>query len=90
MKTLLFAVIGGIVITLATGLINHTPEMLVGAVYYGYPFVWLVMLVIAPQYFPWHVRPVRLILDIIVWAIVVWVILLVVSQARKNSASVSS
>jgi len=84
MKTLLFAVIGGIVITLATGLINHTPEMLVGAVYYGYPFAWLVMLVIAPQYFPWHVRPVRLILDIIVWAIVVWIILFVVSKARKK------
>ena len=82
--TLLFAVIGGIVITLATGLINHTPEMLVGAVYYGYPFAWLVMLVIAPQYFPWHVRPVRLVLDIIVWAIVVWIILFVVSKARKK------
>jgi len=72
------------VITLATGLINHTPEMLVGAVYYGYPFAWLVMLVIAPQYFPWHVRPVRLVLDIIVWAIVVWIILFVVSKARKK------
>ena len=71
-------------ITLATGLINHTPEMLVGAVYYGYPFAWLVMFVIAPQYFPWHVRPVRLVLDIIVWAIVVWIILFVVSKARKK------
>jgi len=84
MKTLLFAVIGGIVITLVTGLINNTPEMLVGAVYYGYPLAWLEMLVIAPQYFPWHVRPVRLIVDIIVWAIVVWVILFVVSKARKK------
>jgi len=80
----LFAVIGGIVITLVTGLINNTPEMLVGAVYYGYPLAWLEMLVIAPQYFPWHVRPVRLIVDIIVWAIVVWVILFVVSKARKK------
>jgi len=84
MKTLLFAVIGGIVITLVTGFINNTPEMLVGAVYYGYPLAWLEMLVIAPQYFPWHVRPVRLIVDIIVWAIVVWVILFVVSKARKK------
>ena len=80
----MFAVIGGIVITLVTGLINNTPEMLVGAVYYGYPLAWLEMLVIAPQYFPWHVRPVRLIVDIIVWAIVVWVILFVVSKARKK------
>ena len=84
MKTLVFAVIGGIVITLLTGLANHTPEMLVGAVYYGYPFAWLEMLVIAPQYFPWVVRPLRLVLDIVVWAIVVWIILFAVSKARKK------
>ena len=83
-KTVIFAVVGGIVITLVTGLINHTPEMLVGAVYYGYPFAWLEMLVIAPQYFPWVVRPVRLILDLVVWTIVVWVILFLVSKARKK------
>ncbi len=79
-KTLVYAVIGGVVITLVTGLINHTPEMLVGAVYYGYPFAWLEMLVVAPQYFPWVVRPLRLVLDIVVWAIVVWVILFVISK----------
>jgi hypothetical protein len=84
LKTLIFAIIGGIVITLLTGLINRTPPMLVGAVYYGYPFAWLEMMVIAPQYFPWVVRPVRLILDIVVWTIVVWVILFVVSKVRKK------
>lgn len=83
-KTLVYAVIGGVVITLVTGLINHTPEMLVGAVYYGYPFAWLEMLVVAPQYFPWVVRPLRLVLDIVVWAIVVWVILFVISKLRKK------
>jgi len=83
-KTLMLAIIGGILITLVTALVNTTPGMLVGAVYYGYPFPWLVMLVIAPQYFPWHVRPVRLILDIVVWAIVVWVILFVVSKVRSK------
>jgi len=80
----MFAVIGGVVITLLTGLASHTPEMLVGAVYYGYPFAWLEMLVIAPQYFPWVVRPVRLVLDIVVWAVVVWVILFAVSKTRKR------
>jgi len=83
-KIVMFAVIGGVVMTLLTGLISHTPEMLVGAVYYGYPFAWLEMLVIAPQYFPWLVRPVRLILDIVVWTIVVWIILFVVSKIRKK------
>jgi len=82
--TLILAVIGGIVVTLVTGLINHTPEMLVGAVYYGYPLAWLEMLVIAPQYFPWVVRPIRLIIDLVVWVIVVWVILFVISKVRKK------
>jgi hypothetical protein len=83
-KTLVFAIIGGVVITLLTGLINRTPPMLVGAVYYGFPFAWLEMLVIAPQYFPWVVRPVRLILDIVIWTIVVWIILFIVSKIRKK------
>jgi hypothetical protein len=84
MKLLIFAIIGGIVITLITGLINNTPEMLMGAVYYGYPLAWLEMLVVAPQYFPWHVRPLRLIIDIVVWAVIVWVILFAISKARKK------
>jgi large-conductance mechanosensitive channel len=84
MKLLIFAIIGGAVITLITGLINTTPEMLVGAVYYGYPFAWLEMLVIAPQYFPWHVRPLRLVLDIVIWAVIIWVILFAISKARKK------
>ena len=84
MKLLIFAIIGGVVITLITGLINNTPGMLVGAVYYGFPFAWLQMLVIAPQYFPWHVRPLRLVLDIVVWTVIVWVILFAVSKARKK------
>lgn len=84
MKTIILAVIGGVVITLVAGLIDHTPEMLVGAIYYGYPFAWLEMLVIAPQYFPWLVRPMRLIVDIVVWTVVVWIILFVVSKVRKK------
>ena len=83
-KTVILAFICGIVITLITGLINTTPAMLVGAVWYGFPFPWLIMYVVAPQYFPWHVRPVRLILDIVLWAIVVWVILFAVSKVRKK------
>ena len=84
LKTLIFAIIGGVVITLITGLINTTPSMLVGAVWYGLPFPWLIMYVVAPQYFPWHVRPLRFVLDIVTWAIVVWVILFVISKLRKK------
>jgi len=84
MKMVIFAVIGGIIITLVTGLFNNTPEMLMGAVYYGFPFAWLEMMVVAPQYFPWVVRPLRLILDIVIWTVVVWVILFAVSKAKKK------
>ena len=83
-KRVTFTVMGGIAIMLVTGLIDHTPEMLVGAAYYGYPFAWLERLVIAPQYFPWVVRPMRLILDVVVWTFVVWVILYAVSKVRKK------
>jgi len=78
------AVVAGVVMTLFTGLIGNTPEMLVGAVYYGYPLAWLEMMVVAPQYFPWVVRPLRLILDIVAWTVVVWIILFVVSKAKKK------
>ena len=84
MKMVVYAVVAGVVITLLTGLIGDTPEMLVGAVYYGYPFAWLEMMVVAPQYFPWVVRPIRLILDIVVWAVVVWVILFIISKVKKK------
>ncbi len=43
MKMLVYAVVAGVVITLLTGLIGNTPEIggqpLMGAVYFGYPFV---------------------------------------------------
>jgi hypothetical protein len=84
-KTTIFAVTSGIAITLLTGFVDHTPETLVGAVYYGYPFAWVEMLVIAPGYFPWVVRPVKLLLDILIWSIIVGVILFVISKVRKNS-----
>jgi hypothetical protein len=84
LKLLLFAAIAGIVITLLTGLIENTPEMLVGAVWYGYPLAWLVKMVVAPQYFPWVVRPLRLIADLVFWAVVVAIILFVYAKVKKK------
>jgi hypothetical protein len=86
LKTIIFAVIGGVVVTLLTGLLGNTPAGLVGAVWYGYPLPWLVMMVVAPQYFPWVLRPIRFVLDIVAWTVVVWVILFVVSKMRKKPA----
>jgi len=83
-KIAIFAIIVGIAVTLITGLFDHTPSGLMGAVWYGYPLAWLVMLVVAPQYFPWVVRPIRLTIDVVFWIIVVWVILFIVSKVKKK------
>lgn len=69
-KTVVLAVAIGIVITLLTGLIDHTPEGLMGAAWYGFPLAWLVRMVVAPQYNPYVVRPLRLVADIVAWTIV--------------------
>ena len=89
-KRLVYAFVAGVVITLLTGLIVSTPDCVItlceaGAVYYGVPFTWLEMRVVAPQYFPWVIRLVRLILDIVVWMVVVWVILFIISKVKKKT-----
>ncbi|MBS7645378.1 hypothetical protein KEJ44_04980 [Candidatus Bathyarchaeota archaeon] len=82
-KILASAIIGGVIITLLTGLFPNTPARLVGATHFGYPFAWLIRMVVAPQYFPWRVNPMNLIADIIVWAIIVSVIVSATSMARR-------
>ncbi len=84
LKLLVLAAVGGIVITLLTGLLENTPQMLVGAVWYGYPLAWLVRMVVAPQYFPWVVRLLRLIADIVFWAVIVAIILFAYTKTKKK------
>jgi len=85
MKMAVLAVVIGVAITLLTGLVENTPAMLMGAVWYGFPFAWLVRMVVAPQYNPWVVQPLRLIADIVAWTVVAWVILFVVTRSRKKA-----
>jgi len=80
-KVVLGGIVGGIVLTLLTGFIE-APSMM-GATNYGYPFVWLTQYIIAPEYFPWHVHPVRIVLDVIVWSIIVALVLYVFFRKRK-------
>ena len=85
MRKVLMAVVGGVAITLVSGLISNTPTELVGATWYGYPFVWLIRGVLAPEYFPWSVEIVGLLADIVVWTPVVFIILLVAMRRPKSS-----
>ena len=84
LKSLAFAVICGILITLLTGLLENTQGMLLGAVWYGYPLAWLVRMLVAPQYFPWVLRPLRLIADVVFWAVIVAIVLFVFTKIQKK------
>jgi ABC-type nitrate/sulfonate/bicarbonate transport system permease component len=83
-KILALSLVGGIGVTLLTGLLENTPEMLVGAAWYGYPLAWLVRRIIAPEYFPYVVRPLRLLVDIAFWAIIAGIILFANTKIRKK------
>ena len=83
-KILVYAIICGVVITLLTGLIGTTPPMLVGAVWYGFPLAWLIRLVVAPEYFPWQVNFISLVIDVIFWAVVIGIILFLVILVKMG------
>jgi hypothetical protein len=86
MKLLIFAAIGGIAITLLTGVFPSTPEMLVGAVWYGYPLAWLVRQLGNPTYpTAYNLRPLRFVADIVGWAIIVAIVLFAYTKTRKKS-----
>ena len=80
-KILFSAIIGGVVITLLTGLFPQ--KMLMGATHYGYPFAWLIRLVLAPQYFPWRVNGLNLVGDIIIWAIIIGIIVFALVKIKR-------
>ena len=85
MKLLIFAAIGGIAITLVTGLFPNTPEMLVGAVWYGYPLAWLVRQLGNPAYpTAYDLRPLRFAADIVGWAVIVAIVLFAYTKMRKK------
>ena len=83
-KTVIYSVIGGVVVTLLTGLISNTPAMLVGAMHYGYPLAWLVRLVLAPEYFPWRVNVPNLVVDLVIWIIIVGMVVAVLTRRKTK------
>jgi len=79
-RIVIFSVLGGVLITLLTGLVSSTPPMLVGAMWYGYPLAWLFRLVISPEYFPWRVDVTGLLGDVVAWSVVVGAVLFIVKK----------
>lgn len=82
-KIPVIAILGGVAITLLTGLVSSTPAGLVGAQWYGFPLPWLFRLIVAPQYFPWKVDALNLIADLIFWIIVVGIVAFIIKVAKK-------
>ena len=84
-KIFLYSIIGGVTITIVTGLILNTANRLIGATRYGYPFSWLIRMIIAPQYFPWRIDLTNLILDIVIWSVVVGIIIFLILYLQSKS-----
>ncbi|MGQ9543384.1 MAG: hypothetical protein ACUVTM_04775 [Candidatus Bathyarchaeia archaeon] len=82
MKLAVFSVLGGVVVTLLTGLLSNT--VLLGAKHYGYPLAWLIRRVLAPEYFPWRVDVLNLIVDLVIWIIIVGIVVNVLARTRKT------
>ncbi|WP_455367306.1 hypothetical protein [[Eubacterium] cellulosolvens] len=91
LKKIFFPILGGVGITLLTGLFSNMTLMLVGASHFGYPLAWLVRLILAPEYFPWRVNVVNLIVDVAFWsAIIGFIWFLVDMRGRKKMVAVIS
>ncbi|HUC38896.1 MAG TPA: hypothetical protein VL944_02080 [Candidatus Acidoferrum sp.] len=80
--TIGLAIVIGIVITLLTYFVNITPGGLVGATWYGYPLNWINKLITYPT--AWAIQWLGLVVDIVFWAIIALIVLLVVKLAMKK------
>lgn len=83
---LVVSIIGGVIITLLTGLFSSTPQMLVGAEWYGLPLAWLIRMIVGPEYNPWRVEFLNFIADVVVWSVILLVIVFIVDKVRKPAS----
>ncbi len=83
---LLVSVFGGEIITLLTGLFSSTPQMLVGAEWFGFPLAWLIRMIVAPEYNPWRIEFLSFLADVVVWSVILFVIVFIVEKVRKPAS----
>lgn len=86
-KILLTSLILAIVITFLTGLINTTPDGLIGARWYGFPAAWVSMLAVAPQYNPWQISYFGFLVDIVLWSVIIGIVLSATSRKEGAEAA---
>jgi len=83
--TVLFSVIAGLVIALLTGLVNVTPQHLVGATWHGWPLPWFYVIVYLGS--PIDISWLNLAGDIVVWFVVALIVGLLISKFKKTSSA---
>jgi hypothetical protein len=80
-KMILVAIVVGLVITFITGWIDTTPSDLVGASWYGWPFAWKTVPVVVNPVASYDI--VNFVADFVLWFVVAFVVMLLLSRARK-------
>jgi hypothetical protein len=83
---LVVSILGGEIVTLATGLLPNTPQMLVGAVHYGFPIAWLFRMIVAPEYNPWRIDFLKFLADVVVWSVILIVIVFILEKVGKPAS----
>ncbi len=74
------AIVAGVLVTLATGLYNSTPDI-VGATWYGWPIAWLYVIVYPGN--PWSINWVNFALDFALWFIVALIVIGLLTRTSK-------
>ena len=81
-KAVLSCLIGGIIITFITGLINITPPMWMGSAWYGFPLPWRYVIVVDPPMETYNL--IFFILDTLFWGIVLYIVLLLIKKIKSK------
>ena len=81
-QIILCCLIGGIVITIITGLINITPPMYMGSSWYGFPLPWRYVIVADPP-----IESISLaffFLDAMFWWFVLYAVILLIKKVKSK------
>jgi hypothetical protein len=71
-------------VTFLTGLVENTLSQGLGATWYGFPAGWLYRLVLGPEYYPWRMDALGLILDVLFWALIFAGVFLLAVRIRER------
>ena len=83
MRSLVVAMVLGVLVSLASGLVENPPDSIIGAKYYGYPLVWRVDMITLTNTIT--LRFTSLAIDIIVWFAISFVVLIILEKIAFSS-----